>query len=280
VIEKITERIPDAGAYVEETISAYSNLLSRDVVVTLLLPQDYAHSRSKFPLLLLNDGQDMKDLRVKEAIEKLVGESKIEPVVVAGVVAGDRLQEYGVAAQRDYLKRGRSAKAYTKYVATELIPYLIYKYPVDPNVSRHTIAGCSMGGLSALDIAWNHPELFQKVGVFSGSFWWRKRDSASRFYSDHRDRLMHRQVRNGKKKEGLKFWFQTGTLDEQSDRNQNGVIDSIDDTLDLIVELTKKNYRPFYDIQYYEIEDGRHNLETWAKAFPEFLKWAFEKKKL
>jgi len=263
--------------YTEETISAYSNLLGREVAVNMLLPPDCSMSKIKYPLLLLNDGQDMKALKVREAVEKLVEDSQIENIIVAGVVAGDRLQEYGVAFQRDYLKRGRSAKAYTKYVTTELIPYLLYKFPVQPDNECHTIAGCSMGGLSAMDLAWNHPDIFKKVGVFSGSFWWRKRDSLSRFYSDHRDRLMHRQVRNGKKKEGLKFWFQTGTLDEQGDRNKNGVIDSIDDTLDLIVELTKKEYRPFYDIQYYELEGGRHNLETWAQAMPEFLKWAFGK---
>jgi len=39
--------------------------------------------------------------------------------------------------------------------------------------------------------------------------------------------------------------------------------------------LTKKGYRPFYDIEYCEVQDGRHNQQTWAKAFPEFLKWGF-----
>lgn len=262
--------------YSEDKISAYSKLLDRDVEVTILLPPNFAFSSKKFPLLLLNDGQDMDKLGVKNIIEQLVEEDRIENLIVAGVVAGDRLQEYGVTTQQDYLKRGKLTKAYAKYITTELIPYLLYKYPIDSS-ARHCIAGCSMGGLSAMDLAWNFPDLFQRVGVFSGSFWWRKRDSNSRFYSDHRDRLMHRQIRNGKMKPGMKFWFQTGKLDEQSDRNKNGVIDSIDDTLDLIAELTRKGYRPFHDIQYFEMENGRHNLETWAEAMPEFLNWAFGK---
>ena len=263
--------------YKEEKISAYSNLLKRDVVVNVLAPSEFSEGQRKYPLLLLNDGQDMDKLRVKTTIETLVEVGQIENLVVAGVVAGDRLQEYGVTTQHDYLKRGKLTKAYAAYVTTELIPYLLYKYPIDPLALRHSIAGCSMGGLSAIDLAWNHPDLFQKVGVFSGSFWWRKRDSGSRFYSDQRDRLMHRQIRNGKMKAGMKFWFQTGKLDEQNDRNKNGIIDSIDDTLDLIAELTKKGYRPFHDIQYYEMENGKHTVETWAEAMPEFLKWAFGK---
>jgi len=56
------------------------------------------------------------------------------------------------------------------------------------------------------------------------------------------------------------------------------VIDSIDDTLDLIVELTKKGYRPFHDIHYLELPEGSHDLPTWKQAMPEFLKWAFENK--
>ena len=261
----------------ENLLGIYSKLLSREVEVELFLPADVYTSRKKYPLLLLNDGQDNTSVRVKETIEGLTLEGSIPEVIVVGVKAGNRMQEYGVASKADYLKRGAKAKAYTKYIISELVPYLIYKYPVDPLASNHAIAGYSMGGLSALDIAWNHPEAFTKVGVFSGSLWWRKRNSKSRFYSDNRDRIVHQLIRNSKFKQGLKFWLQTGTRDEQSDRNKNGVIDSIDDTLDLIVELTKKGYRPFHDIQYLEMKDGKHNTETWAEAMPHFLKWAFSK---
>ena len=275
--EEISNTESHAIIYTEDKISAYSKLLARDVAVNLLLPPDFSGNRITYPLLVLNDGQDMAKLAVKTTIERLVEEHKMEPVIVAGVVAGDRLQEYGVTSQQDYLKRGKLTKAYARYVTTEMIPYLLYKYPIDSHADRHAIAGCSMGGLSAIDIAWNHPSLFQKVGVFSGSFWWRRRDSGSRFYSDQRDRLMHRQIRDGKMKPGMKFWFQAGRLDEQSDRNNNGIIDSIDDTLDLVAELTKKGYRPFHDIQYVEMEKGTHSLETWAEAMPGFLTWAFGK---
>lgn len=269
--------VKEVFAYQAEKITGvFSKLLNRDVDVNLLLPKDHSASKEKIPLLILNDGQDMEQLKVKETLETLIRENRIEKIIVAGVVAGDRLQEYGVAAQKDYLKRGSRAKAYTKYLVSELVPYLKFKYPVDAS-QKITIAGCSMGALSAMDIAWNNPKLFDKVGCFSGAFWWRKRDSKSRLYSDARDRIMHQQIKSGKKKEGLQFWFQTGTEDEAGDRNKNGVIDSIDDALDLIIELSKKGYRPFHDIQYTEVKGGKHNLETWAEAMPEFLKWAFGK---
>jgi enterochelin esterase-like enzyme len=55
----------------------------------------------------------------------------------------------------------------------------------------------------------------------------------------------------------------------------NGIIDSIDDTVDLIKELENKGYNRPADIQYVEMVGGSHNVETWAEAMPKFLHWAF-----
>jgi hypothetical protein len=89
---------------------------------------------------------------------------------------------------------------------------------------------------------------------------------------------MHNQVRDTEASPALKFFFQTGTDDEKSDRNNNGIIDSIDDTKDLIDLLYAKNY-PKEAVHYYEIEGGKHDVDTWAKALPVFLKWGWGKHK-
>ena len=105
-----------------------------------------------------------------------------------------------------------------------------------------------MGGLSALDIVWNHPDKFRKAGVFSGSLWWRSVDQTDKDYDDDKHRIMHQVIRNGVYHPGLKFFFQCGNMDETMDRNNNGIIDSIDDTLDLIKELMNKGYNREKDI--------------------------------
>jgi len=260
----------------EKLTDIHSKLLERDTVVEIFVPQEQSKPGG-FPLLILNDGQDSEAIALKNTLEQLAEEKAINDLVVVAVHAGDRVQEYGVAARSDFKKRGAKAKAYARFIMNELIPYIEYRYAISKNPAEHAIAGFSLGGLSAVDIGW-HNDYFGRIGAFSGSFWWRKRDSNSRFYSEHYDRIIHQQIRKGKYRPGLKFWFQTGLLDEQSDRNKNGVIDSIDDTLDLIVELTKKGYRPFHDIQYLELPEGAHDLPTWKQALPEFLKWAFENK--
>jgi enterochelin esterase-like enzyme len=125
-------------------------------------------------------------------------------------------------------------------------------------------------------VAWKYPKIFSKVGVFSGSLWWRSRDLDDA-YNEDTDRIMHRLIREGSYHKGLKFFFQTGNLDEKMDRNNNGIIDSIDDTLGLIAELEAKGYSREKDIEYLELPEGRHDVPTWAKAFPAFLKWGWGK---
>jgi enterochelin esterase-like enzyme len=264
--------------HLEKLTDIHSKLLNRDTEVDIFLPFQFEKANKHYPLLILNDGQDGREIQLKTTLEKLALEKEIQDIIVVGVYAGDRLQEYGVSTREDFKGRGAKAKNYSRFIMTELIPYLQYRYSISSSPKNNAIAGFSMGGLSALDIAWHHPDYFGKVGAFSGSFWWRKRDSKSKFYTDYRDRLAHQMIRRGRYKEGLKFWFQTGGKDEHSDRNNNGVIDSIDDTLDLIVELVNKGYRPFHDIQYLELEHGEHNLKTWREALPHFLKWAFPNK--
>ena len=73
----------------------------------------------------------------------------------------------------------------------------------------------------------------------------------------------------------LNFFFEVGTLDETADRNNNGIIDAIDDTISLIDELVAKGYDREKDIKYVELKEGRHDVPTWAKAFPAFLQWGW-----
>ena len=128
-----------------------------------------------------------------------------------------------------------------------------------------------------MDTVWNYPQEFKNVGVFSGSLWWRLVSQKDPSFDEDSDRIMHMQIRNGNYYPWLTFFFETGTKDETADRNKNGIIDSIDDTISLIDELVKKGYDAEKDIRYLELHDGKHDVGTWAKGFPEFLKWRWGK---
>jgi len=256
----------------ENKININSELLKRGVTCTILMPEENDFAEP-FNLLLLNDGQEAANLQLKETLEELSSTNRIKPLIVAAIHASeDRVQEYGVAGNPDFKKRGAKAALYTEFIKSELLP-AIFKHTGIENFETTAFAGVSLGGLSALDIAWHNPQLFNKAGVFSGSFWWRSKDLA-KGYTD-RDRIMHNMIRDTVGKPDLKIWLQTGTKDETADRNKNGIIDSIDDTVDLIKELENKGYTRPADIQYLEMVGGSHDMATWAKAMPKFLVWAF-----
>ena len=251
----------------------YSSYLKRNVPVDFFLPRNVPNP-SEMSLLLINDGQDMKTMNFGGMLNHLYHEQEIGPVFCVAISAGEnRKMEYGVAAEADYMGRGGSAGAYTGFILHELLPLIKKSYHL-ARFKEMAFAGFSLGGLSALDIVWNHPWLFSIAGIFSGSLWWRSRDREDADYNDHHHRIMQNHIRNSKLKGDLKFFFQCGSLDEAEDRNNNGVVDAIDDTLDTIHEIVRKGCA-FGNITYLEIADGRHDVHTWGLAMPVFLKWAW-----
>jgi len=262
-----------AGGTARETFRLPSASLGREVTVDLYRPPGTV-SPAALSLLLVNDGQDLPVMGFGAILQRLYREGAIRPVLCAGIHAGmDRRNEYGTAGRPDYLGRGARADRYTDFVFGELLPELRRRMGT-LHFRDKSFCGFSLGGLMAIDIVWNHPAEFRHVGVFSGSLWWRSR-ALDQGYDESHDRIMHARIRDGRAAPWLKFFLQAGQLDETADRNGNGVIDAIDDTLDLIRELEAKGYRRGEDIRYLEMPDGRHDVPTWGRAFPEFLRWAY-----
>ena len=151
----MTSSKPALSNVLIEQLSIYSSYLKREVVVDTYLPLNVAEP-ANMSLLLINDGQDLPKMPFDEILNNLLFENKIEPVLCVGIYCGeDRKMEYGTAAQPDYKGRGAKAGLYTKFIFKELLPLIHQTYNV-PSFKEKSFAGFSMGGLSALDIVWNH----------------------------------------------------------------------------------------------------------------------------
>ena len=250
-----------------------SLLLNRVVKVDCYFPRS-VDSLSDMSLLLINDGQDLETMHFEEILDGLYSAGAISPLFCVGIhCSADRKNEYGTALILDYKGRGARASLYTQFVLHELIPFIRHTYQVHA-FREKSFAGFSLGALSALDIVWNHPSQFSKAGMFSGSFWWRDVAQEDAAFDENIHRIMHRQVRAGAHYPWLRFFFEVGTRDETADRNNNGIIDAIDDTISLIEELHLKGYDRSA-LHYLELQDGRHDVPTWGRAFPAFLKWGW-----
>ena len=262
-------RLP--GLFVDKR-TVFSEYLQREVKLDFFVPQDIT-GRSDMDLLLINDGQHLHEMGLDRMLSELYAAGRIGPLFCAGIHAGpDRKMEYGVSSQPDYEGRGGKAGAYTSFILQELLPYISDQFRIK-SYKEKAFAGFSLGALMALDIVLNHAPLFSRAGLFSGSFWWRSLEQQHRDYNDDQHRIMQQVIRNGPYQPGLKFFFQCGNMDETLDRNNNGIIDSIDDTLDVIKELVAKGYDREKDIFYLEMPDGKHDIATWARAMPVFLEW-------
>jgi enterochelin esterase-like enzyme len=252
--------------------SIYSRHLQKHIdlaIISTPVPKE----KNSFNLLLLNDGQDIEKLRVKKIMDSLYKKNLLQPLLVVAINATGRMQDYGVAGYADYTNNGSSAEKYAAFIDDELYPFIKKRAGVR-KFNSITIAGCSLGGLSAFDIAWDHADKIDKVGVFSGSFWYRDKDASDSNYSDDKNRIIINKIRSSRKKPHLKYWFYAGGNEETADRDKDGIIDVVDDTRDLIELIKKKNVCPQQDIFYTEVKEGKHDYDSWSRVFPGFLIWA------
>ena len=259
----------------EHKDEVYSRHLQKHIGLTVLstpVPKE----KGDFNLLLLNDGQDIEKLGIKNIVDSLNRKKLIQPLVVVAINAFDRMQEYGVAGNPDYQGNGTSAEKYSNFIINELLPF-IKKQSGVRKFNSITLAGCRLSGLSAFDVAWDHADKIDRVGVFSGSLGISDKNKNDPSYSDDKDRIIINKIRSSRKRPHLKYWFYAGGSEETSDRDKDGIIDVIDDTKDLIDLIKKKKVCPPGDIVYTEIKEGKGDYDSWHKVFPEFIIWAVGK---
>src|SRR4051812_3293627 len=134
----------------------YSRHLQEHIKLTVIstpLPED----KTALNLLLLNDGQDADQFRIEEILDSLYNKKLIQPLVIVAIHAGDRMQEYGVSGLPDYKGNGSKADKYASFIDNELYDF-VKKKAGARKFNTVAIAGCSLGGLSAFDVAWDNAD--------------------------------------------------------------------------------------------------------------------------
>lgn len=250
-----------------------SRILGERRTVDVFLPRDYANATAaSYPVIYAYDGQDMDSVHLADQLDSLQRTGAMRPVIVVAVHAADRLADYGTAGIPNAQGRGARAELYSRFLLEELMPKIGAGYRVAPGASNTALMGWSLGGLAAFDLAWRHPERIGAVGAFSASFWWRTDDTdvATRQSS----RIMHRRVRGTAVRPAIRIWLESGLQDETADRDGDGVIDSIQDSEELVNELVTLGFRRGPDLVHLTVT-GKHDLPTWSRMIPEFLVWAF-----
>ena len=144
----------------QQADSVYSRHLQRHVpltIITTAMPK----KKEEMNLLLFNNPALLEDVRAKKIIDSLFKEKLIQPLTL--VAFEGKNGDYGL--EETTSANTKQFKKFNEFVIGELYPF-IKKKVVIRKFNSVAICGFEETALSAFDIAWNHDDKIQKVGMF------------------------------------------------------------------------------------------------------------------
>jgi enterochelin esterase-like enzyme len=143
----------------------HSESLGKDMNFNIYLPKGYEETK-KYPVLYLlhgysgNEDSWLPGLGMDTTADEMLSENKINPLII---VSPQIDNSYGF--------NSTSLGNYSDYIVTDLIQYVDSHFNTDATREGRYIGGLSMGGWAALHNAFQHPELYSKVGGHSPAVW-------------------------------------------------------------------------------------------------------------
>lgn len=148
--------------------------------ITVYLPPGYDdRGDRRYPVLYMQDGQNLFEpdrafggnpWKIDEAADRAIGDRKAQPMIIAGIdhAGAGRIDEY--TPTRDEARNaGGRAEQYARFVVGEVKPAIDKRYRVTGEAAT---GGSSLGGLVALYLALQRPDVFSGAAVMSPSVWW------------------------------------------------------------------------------------------------------------
>ncbi|MBD8500906.1 alpha/beta hydrolase [Paenibacillus arenosi] len=150
-----------------------------DRELTIYLPEGYEESMDRYPVIYLQDNGDLVDPEDSDSlslIRTLTANGELPAFLFVGIKPFDRNNEYTPFVSTNVFESGEKkfggqAAQYAAYLAHELKPYIDSRYRTLRDGEHTGIMGFSFGGLISLYTALLYPDVFGKIGSFSGSFW-------------------------------------------------------------------------------------------------------------
>lgn len=239
--------------------------------VIVYQPPGYSRdTRRHYPVLYLHDGQNVFDgstsyvpgqyWRMREAADDLLSHRRIEPLLIVSVYHGGEKRIWEYTPTRSGKMGGGGAAAHGRMLLGELMPWIGARYRVLPH-ARHTgLGGSSLGGLAAMWLGLEHPEVFGKLGVMSPSVWWGQRALLRRL-----EAISHPQRQ--------RIWLDVGT------EEGSAPFGSMRDVRLLKAMLVSKGWRDGRTLHYEEVEGAPHSEGAWADRAPRMLEFLFPRKR-
>lgn len=237
---------------------------ARDLIVYLPAGFD-EHAERTYPVLYLNDGQNLFDPRtsfipgrtweVREHADAAIEAGEVEPLIIVGIYnTGDRrLAEY--THERDWQMGGGEAAQYGLLLTRELLPWIAAHYPVRTEREQTGLGGSSLGGLVSLYLGLRHAERFGKLAILSPSVWW-----------NHKSILGYLNERAPAIWERPRVWLDVG--DKEGRR-------TLHDVEALNRRFKANHWRPGDTLHFEKVHGGTHDEASWSHRVRPMLKFLF-----
>jgi len=227
--------------------------LGRTRRIWLYLPAGYAKNKKRFPVMYMQDGQNIFDSYtsafgewgVDECVDSLVRQGKPACIIVGIDNGPQRLTEYNPYDSKDAGKG--EGDQYLDFIVKTLKPFIDKRYRTLRDNQHTIIAGSSMGGLISYYALLKYPGTFGKGGIFSPSFW-------------VSDKIRDLTDSSGKDLEGTIFFYIGGKEGERYTEDLKAITDKLGENSSALI----------YTVN--DPESG-HNEQAWRKWFPEFYNW-------
>lgn len=225
--------------------------------IWIYLPESYKSSNKSYPVLYLQDAQNLFDQSTSFSgewrVDEILDSLRTEIIVVGIEHGGDkRIDELTPFAHPEY--KGGKGDIYLDFIISTLMPEIEQRYRTIPGPETTYIGGSSLGGLFAYYSILRHPEIFGKGLIFSPSFWY------SEDIFDFTEKADINKIRD------TKMYFRAGHSESET-------------MLPLMFKIWKqlidKGYSPC-NLNARAIPAGKHNEKFWSSLFPEAIAWLLE----
>jgi enterochelin esterase-like enzyme len=154
---------PLLGFLVDDRLD--SPIIGRSFAYRVYLPPDYLTATTRrYPVLYMLHGAggnytEWSDSFLPEQIDRLIVADQVQPMIV--VMPDD--------GESTYWANWDNGPRWGDYVADDVVATIDQRYRTLANPADRAIGGLSMGGLGALNLAFQHPDVFGVVGSHSPS---------------------------------------------------------------------------------------------------------------
>ncbi len=238
----------------------YIPQLDRHRKVWALLPYDYYISNKSYPVLylqdaqnLFNEGSEYGNWEIDKKLSILAEYGRGDVIIIA-IEHGseERIKEY--IFDNDHVAHGSEGKKYIRFITDTLKPFVDEQYRTKKDRENTGIGGSSLGALISIYSGFLYPEVYSKLLIFSPSLWVEPNNNFPMM--NFRVPFKTKIYLYGGGQEGAKMVKRIHVFEEY---------------------LRKWEKKNFFDFEFKTNinPEGTHSEFYWSQEFPRAIEWLF-----